>query len=105
MKLNALIVLTLSLASCFHIPDVGLTSGVDIDDSVTNTGLINSQIKQNWSQTLNVGSASLVAILIILFLAVAMHLGVLRKINHLHSRIIKIEDVLANKRSERTSNL
>ena len=105
MKLNALIVLNLSLAYSFHIPDVRLTSSVDIDDSITNTGMINSSIRQHWSQTLNVGSVSLAATLIILFLAVAMNLGVLRKINHLHSRIIRIEDVLTSKRSDRTSNL
>ena len=53
---------------------MNLKSDISVDSSSTNTGLIHSSIRQNWSQSLNIGSVSIAATLVILFVSLVMYL-------------------------------
>ena len=57
-----------SLCASFHIPDLSVSSDVALKGNV-----INSTLKQNWNQSLNVGSISIAATLIILLLCLLMY--------------------------------
>ena len=58
-----------SLCASFHIPDLSVSSDVALEGNV-----INSTLKQNWNQSLNVGSISIAATLISLLLSLLMYL-------------------------------
>ena len=57
----------LSASSGFHIPNLSLSADIDSSSNLKNYGLINSQIKQNWSQSLHIGSINIAAALLIRF--------------------------------------
>ena len=63
------VLLQASLCVSFHIPDLSVSSDVALEGNV-----INSTLKQNWNQSLNVGSISIAATLIILILCLLMYL-------------------------------
>ena len=73
IHLLSLALLVISAAG-FHIPDLNLKSDISVDSSSTNTGLIHSSIRQNWSQSLNIGSVSIAATLLILFLSLVLQM-------------------------------
>ena len=82
IHLLSLALLVISAAG-FHIPDLNLKSEISLDSSSTNTGLIHSSIRQNWSQSLNIGSLSIAATLVILFVILVMYLRTSERINDL----------------------
>ena len=67
----------------FHLPNLDLNANIDVDSSKSNTGLIHSYLQNNWSQSLNIGSVSIAATIIILFLALVMHLKTTERMNQL----------------------
>ena len=71
----------------FHIPSLDLTSQVDVDSSKHNSGLINSYLQANWSQSLNVGSVSVTAIIVLLFIIVIIHLRTTEKLNQISKHV------------------
>ena len=44
----------------FRMPNLDVNSNIETDSSQTNTGLIHSSIRKNWSQSLNIGSVSII---------------------------------------------
>ena len=83
---SLLIFLVIS-ATSFHIPSIDLTSSVDVDSSRHNSGLVNSYLQANWSQSLNVGSLSVTAILVLLFITIIIHLRTTEKLNLLFKHV------------------
>ena len=86
-----------SLAVCvsgFHIPDVSLDTQVDASSTSTNSGLINSTLMNNWKQSLNVGSVSISATLVILFVVLCMYIRLQNHLNTLQRCIILLRDDL-----------
>ena len=77
----------ISAVKTFHLPNLDLTSNVDVDTSKHNTGLIHSYLQSNWSQSLNIGSVSVGATIIIIFICVVMHLCVQERINQLSKHV------------------
>ena len=73
----------LSSVENFHLPNLDLNRDIDIDSSKSNTGLIHSYLQNNWSQSLNIGSVSIAATIIILFVASVMHLQTQERITQL----------------------
>ena len=71
----------------FHLPNLDLTSQVDVDSSKQNTGLINSYLQSNWSQSLNVGSVSVGATIVIIFIIVIIHLRTTEKLNQISKHV------------------
>ena len=71
----------------FHLPNLDLTSQVDVDSSKQNSGLINSYLQSNWSQSLNVGSVSVGATIVIIFIIVVMHLRTTEKLNQISKHV------------------
>ena len=65
----------------FHIPNLDLNTNIEADSSQSNTGLIHSSIRNNWSQSLNVGSVSIAATIVIWFVALCMHLRTGERLN------------------------
>ena len=96
---SALLVIS---AAGFHIPDLNLKSDISVDGSSTNTGLIHSSIRQNWSQSLNIGSVSIAATLVILFVSLVMYLRTSEHINDLVKNVQAIREEIRNL-SKRTS--
>ena len=96
MYAGSLIILSTctNLVLSFHIPNFTLDSKVDVDASKHNSGLIHSTIKQNWSQSLNVGSVSIAATLCILFIALVMYLKLQERINGLVKCVLSIKNDL-----------
>ena len=90
---SALLVLS---AAGFHIPDLNLKSDISVDSSDTNTGLIHSSIRQNWSQSLNIGSVSIAATLVILFVSLVMYLRTSERINELVKNVQVIKEEIRN---------
>ena len=78
--------LGLSVVS-FHMPNLDVDSNIEVDSSQTNTGLIHSSIRNNWSQSLNIGSVSIAATIIILFVALCMHLRTTERLNILSKNV------------------
>ena len=77
----------ISSVESFHLPNLDLTSNVDIDSSKSNTGLIHSYLQNNWSQSLNIGSVSVAATIIIIFVCVVMHLRTQERITQLAKHV------------------
>ena len=77
----------ISAVKSFHLPNLDLTSNVDIDSSKHNTGLIHSYLQSNWSQSLNIGSVSVAATLIIVFVCVVMHIRTQERITQLAKHV------------------
>ena len=77
----------ISEVKSFHLPNLDLTSNVDVDSSKHNTGLIHSYLQSNWSQSLNIGSVSVGATIIIIFIIVVMHLLVQEKLNQISKHV------------------
>ena len=96
---SALLVIS---AAGFHIPDLNLKSDISVDSSSTNTGLIHSSIRQNWAQSLNIGSVSIAATLVILFVSLVMYLRTSERINDLVKNVQAIREEIRNL-SKRTS--
>ena len=71
----------------FHLPNLDLTSQVDVDSSKHNSGLINSYLQSNWSQSLNVGSVSVGATIVIIFIIVIIHLRTTEKLNQISKHV------------------
>ena len=71
----------------FHMPNLDVNSNIETDSSQTNTGLIHSSIRNNWSQSLNIGSVSIAATIIILFVALCMHLRTAERLNILSKNV------------------
>ena len=90
---SALLVIS---AAGFHIPDLNLKSDISVDSSSTNTGLIHSSIRQNWSQSLNIGSVSIAATLVILFVSLVMYLRTSERINDLVKNVQAIREEVRN---------
>ena len=90
---SALLVIS---AAGFHIPDLKLKTDISVDGSNTNTGLIHSSIRQNWSQSLNIGSVSIAATLVILFVSLVMYLRNSERINHLVKNVQAIWEEIRN---------
>ena len=99
---SALLVIS---AAGFHIPDLNLKSDISVDSSSTNTWLIHSSIRQNWSQSLNIGSVSIAATLVILFVSLVMYLRTSERINDLVKNVQAIREEVRNlsKRNGRKS--
>ena len=72
---------------CFHLPNLDVNSNTEVDSSQSNTGLIHSSIGNNWSQSLNIGSVSIAATIIILFVALCMHLRTTERLNILSKNV------------------
>ena len=88
MHVNLIIFYTLGLSvGCFHLPNLDVNSNIEVDSSQTNTGLIHSSIRNNWSQSLNIGSVSIAATIIILFVALCMHLRTTDRLNILSKNV------------------
>ena len=77
----------ISAVKSFHLPNLDLTSNVDIDSSKHNTGLIHSYLQSNWSQSLNIGSVSVAATMVIVFICVVMHLRAQERITQLSKHV------------------
>ena len=77
----------LSSVENFHLPNLDLNTDIDIDSSKSNTGLIHSYLQNNWSQSLNIGSVSIAATIIILFVALVMHLRTQERITQLAKNV------------------
>ena len=77
----------ISAVKSFHLPNLDLSSNVDIDSSKHNTGLIHSYLQSNWSQSLNIGSVSVAATIIIIFVSVVMHLRMQERITQLAKHV------------------
>ena len=90
---SALLVIS---AAGFHIPDLNLKSDISVNSSSTNTGLIHSSIRQNWSQSLNIGSVSIAATLVILFVSLVMYLRTSERINDLVKNVQVIREEIRN---------
>ena len=77
----------ISEVKTFHLPNLDLTSNVDVDSSKHNTGLFHSYLQSNWSQSLNIGSVSVGATIIIIFICVVMHLRVQERLNQISKHV------------------
>ena len=90
----------------FHLPNLDLNTDIDIDSSKSNTGLIHSYLQNNWSQSLNIGSVSIAATIIILFVALVMHLRTQERITQLGKNIQccqkDIQRIVGNKQRRQT---
>ena len=87
-QFTLIIFYTLGLSvGCFHLPNLDLNSNIEVDSSQSNTGLIHSSIRNNWSQSLNIGSVSIAATIFILFVALVMHLRTTERLNHLSKNV------------------
>ena len=75
----------------FHMPNLDVNSNIETDSSQTNTGLIHSSIRNNWSQSLNIGSVSIAATIVILFVALCMHLRTAERLNILSKNVETIQ--------------
>lgn len=64
----------LPYTAAFHIPNLSVSTDVDASSHLENHGLINSQIRQNWSQSLHIGSISISAVLLTLVVVLCMYL-------------------------------
>ena len=73
----------------FHIPDLKIDTEVGLDNNI-----LNSHIYQNWSQSLNVGSASLVGLLTVLFITLLAFVRLQSQLSQ-HSRCLsRLQDDL-----------
>ena len=82
-SMNKFSIFLLTCITAFHIPDFKVDSKIDVDGSSHNSGMIHSTIRQNRSQSLNVGSVIIAATLVILFIALIMYLRIQEIINGL----------------------
>ena len=71
----------------FHIPDLSVRTDVGLDSNI-----INSNLEQNWSQSLNVGSASLVGMLIILFVCLFAYVRLQAQITQQQRCLFSLKD-------------
>ena len=69
----------------FHMPNLDVNSNIETDSSQTNTGVIH--IRNNCSQSLDIGSVSIAATIIILFVALCMHLRTTERLNILSKNV------------------
>ena len=81
----------------FHIPDLSVRSDVSLDSNI-----INSTLEQNWSQSLNVGSASLVATLIILFVCLFAYVHLQAQITQQQRCLTSLKDEFQQFKSEKS---
>ena len=72
--LTSILLHLLSAASAFHIPKLSVSADIDSSSNLGNYELINSQIKQNWSQSLHIGIISISAVLLTLVVVLCMYL-------------------------------
>ena len=91
----------ISSVESFHLPNLDLTSNIDIDSSKSNTGLIHSYLQ-------NIGSVSIAATIIIIFVCLVMHLRTQERITQLAKHVQhcqrEISRLIRNK-SKRQSHL
>ena len=73
--------------SGFHIPDLNVRTDVGLDSNV-----INSHLEQNWSQSLNIGSASLVGMLIVLFVCLLAYVRLQAQITQQQRCLFSLKD-------------
>ena len=88
----------------FHMPNLDINSNIETDSSQTNTGLIHSSIRNNWSQSLNIGSVSIAATIVILFVALCMHLRTGERLNILTQNVQTIQRDLRRLAASKDSN-
>ena len=74
-----------------RIPNLDLNTNIEADSSQSNTGLIHSSIRNNWSQSLYIGSVSIAATIVILFVALCMHLRTGNRLNILTQNVQTIQ--------------
>ena len=92
----------LSLVSSFHIPDLQLSSNVEITDDHSNKGLINSAIVNDWSQYLNIGSVSLCACLLLMLVGLVLFLRLNDRMSQTEIQLMKITKEISDKKNDKT---
>ena len=91
----------LSFASIFHIPDLHLSSNVELFDDHSNQGLINSAIVNSWSQSLNIGSVSLGSCLLLMLVGLVLYLRLSDRMSQSEVQLMKItKEISAIKNAE-----
>ena len=73
--------------SGFHIPDLNVNTDVGLDNNV-----INSHIHQNWSQSLNIGSATLVGLLVVLLVSLLAYARLQAQLSQQHRCLLNLRD-------------
>ena len=102
--MNKFSIFLLTCITAFHIPDFKVDSKIDVDGSSHNSGLIHSSIRQNWSQSLNVGSVSIAATLVILFITLIMYLRIQERINDLVKCVKQLQNDFAKATKQRNNS-
>ena len=84
--------------SGFHIPDLNIDTEVGLDNNV-----VNSHIHQNWSQSLNIGSASLVGLLVVLFVTLLAYARLQAQLSQQCRCLTKLQDDFISFKSQKTA--
>ena len=85
-----------TLVSAFHIPDLSVRSDVSLDSNI-----INSTLRQNWSQSLNIGSVSIVATLVILFVCLFMYVRLQSQLDQQQRCLTDLKDEFQQLKSQK----
>ena len=99
MKFHMICIIStfLSLVSSFHILDLQHSSNIDFTDDHSNKGLINSAIVNNWSQSLNIGSVSLCACLLLMLVGLVLFLILNDRMSQTEIQLMKITKEISDK--------
>ena len=84
--------------SGFHIPDLNIDTEVGLDNNV-----VNSHIHQNWSQSLNIGSASLVGLLVVLFITLLAYARLQSQLSQQSRCLTRLQDDFVRLKSQTNS--